>query len=261
MTRLLFAVVAAVAGGVAVLGEAQQPAAGTASLPAFEAASIKPPDPNGIGAVDIRFYPNRFVATTVTLTQLIEYAYGIQSREIAGGPDWVRVERFDVTAAAGRDVDRQQMQFMLQTLLADRFQLQIVREERTGTIYRLTAPRPRGLNPPAKPDERPVVTQPRNDRNGFLSYEYAGHNATMEQLAVTLGGQLRVPVINETQLSGNYDFTVAWTYSEAFGGLQPDPNIPTIFTALERDLGLKLVADKGPVPVHVIRRASKPSAN
>jgi len=261
MTRPLLAVVAVVILGAHVLGQAQQPGVATAALPAFDAASIKAPDPNGIGAIDIRIYPNRFVATTVTLSQLIEYAYGIQSREIAGGPDWVRVERFDVTATAGRDVDRQQMQFMLQTLLADRFQLQIVREERTGTIYRLTAPRPRGLNPPAKPDERPVVTQPRNDRNGFLSYEYAGHNATMEQLAVTLGGQLRVPVINETKLSGNYDFTVAWTYSEAFGGLQPDPNIPTIFSALERDLGLKLVADKGPVPVYVIRRASKPSAN
>ena len=150
---------------------------------------------------------------------------------------------------------------MLQSLLADRFQLQIAREERTGTVYRLTARDVHGLNRPAKPDERPVVTQPRNDQNGFLSYEYVGHNATMAQLALQLAGQLRAPVIDETKLTNSYDFRVRWTYDNAFGGLQPDPNIPTIFTALERDLGLKLAADKGSVPVYVIRRVAKPSAN
>ena len=83
----------------------------------------------------------------------------------------------------------------------------------------------------------------------------------MAQLALQLAVQLRWPVVDETKLTGNYDFTVNWTDSEPFGGLQPDPNVPTIFAALERDLGLKLVADRGPVPVYVIRRASKPSAN
>jgi uncharacterized protein (TIGR03435 family) len=246
---------------VTVPGQAQQPATGTPPLPTFDAASIKPPDPKGIGAIDLRFYPNRFVATTVTLSQLIEQAYGLQAREIIGGPDWVRVERFDVTATTGADVSRDQMKLMLQSLLADRFQLQIVREMQTGTIYRLTARNVRSLNPPAKADDRSIVSIIRNDGNGFLSYEYRGRNATMEQLATTLGGQLRAPVIDETKVSGNYDFRISWTYDEAFGGLQPDPNIPTIFSALERDLGLKLVADKGPVPIHVIRRAAKPSAN
>jgi len=238
---------------------AQAPA-GAGRSPAFEAASVKPVEPVG-RPIDLRFFPNRFVATTVTLSQLIEQAYGIQPREVVGGPDWVRVERFDVTATTGADVSRDQMTLMLQSLLADRFQLQIARETRTGTIYRLTAPNVRSLNPPARPEERSLVSTMRNDGNGVLSYQYVGHNATIEQLAVTLGGHLRAPVIDETKLRGNYDFTVSWTYDEAFGGLPPDPNIPTIFTALERDLGLKLVADKGPVPVHVIRRVFKPSAN
>ena len=103
----------------------------------------------------------------------------------------------------------------------------------------------------------------RNDGNGLLSFEYVGQNATIGQLALALAanGSVRAPVIDETKLTGNYDFRVSWTYDSAVGGLQPDPNIPTIFTALERGLGLKLVADKGPVPVHVIQRVSKPSAN
>lgn len=245
---------------ISAIGAGAMAQAPAGAGPAFEAASIKPVESTG-RPIDFRFFPNRFVATTVTLSQLIEQAYSIQPREIIGGPDWVRVERFDVTATAGKDVDREQMKLMLQSLLANRFQLQIAREMQTGTIYRLTARSARNLNPPAKPDERSLVSIMRRDGNGFLSYQYVGHNATMGQFAVTLGGQLRAPVIDETNTSGNFDFTVSWTYDEAFGGIPPDPNIPTVFTALERDLGLKLVADKGPIPVHVIRRASKPSAN
>jgi uncharacterized protein (TIGR03435 family) len=248
------AVVFVAAAGVL---HAQQPAP-AAALPAFEVASVRP---NGAGAIDLRYFPNRFVATNVTLGQLIEQAYAIQPRELIGGPDWVRVERFDVTATSSAEVTEAQMRLMLQSLLAERFQVQIDRETRTGTVYRLIARNVRNMNPPAKPDERPLVTNGRYDENGFLSYDYTGHNATIEQLVVTLAGQLRAPVTDETGLKGRYDFRVRWTYDTPFGGLQPDPNIPTVFTALERDLGLKLEPGTGPIPVHVIRRASKPSPN
>jgi uncharacterized protein (TIGR03435 family) len=229
-----------------------------AALPRFEAASIRPKES---GAIDLHFLPSRFVATTVTASQLIEQAYRIEPRELVGGPDWVRVERFDVTATAGEEVPPDRMRLMLRSLLADRFQLELEREERTGTVYRLIARDVRNLNSPAKADDRPLVSTIRNDANGFLSYEYRGRNASIAQLVLSLAGQLRAPVIDETKLAGNYDFQVPWTYDQAFGGLQPDPNIPTIFTALDNQLGLKLVADRGPVPVHVIRRISKPSAN
>lgn len=248
-------------GGAVLLGQSQTPPAAATPLPRFEAASIKLPDPKGIGAIDFRFFPNRFVATTLTTSQLIEQAYRLEPRELVGGPDWVRVERYDVTATSGEDVPQDRMRLMLQALLIDRFQLQLEREERTGTIYRLTAREVRNLSPPAKTDARPAVAVIRNDKSGFLSYEYQGRNATMAQLAVTLAAQLRVPVIDETKLTGNYDFRIPWTYEEPVGGLAPDPNIPTIFTALESQLGLKLVADRGPVPVHIIRSISRPSPN
>ena len=101
----------------------------------------------------------------------------------------------------------------------------------------------------------------RNDGNGVLSYEYAGYNATMAQLAVTLGGHLRAPVTDETKITGSYDFRIRWAYDEPVGGIPPDPNMPTIVTAIERDLGLKLEASTGPIPVRVILRAAKPSPN
>jgi uncharacterized protein (TIGR03435 family) len=237
--------------------QAQQPVP-AAALPSFEVASVRP---NGAGAIDFRFFPTRFVATNLTLGQLIEQAYNIEPRELIGGPDWVRVERFDVTGTSGAEVTQAQMRLMLQALLAERFQVQLERETRTGTVYRLIARSVRNVNPPAKPDERPVVTNGRYDENGFLSYDYTGHNATMEQLAVSLAAQLRAPVTDQTGLKGRYDFRVRWTYDTPFGGLQPDPNIPTIFTALERDLGLELEAGTGPIPAHVIRRAARPSPN
>ena len=262
MTRVLLAAIAGlVAARVMAAGGQAQPPVGAASKPVFEAASIKPPDPNGSGAIDLRFFPNRFAAANIRLFDLIGQAYDLEFREIEGGPEWVRVDRFDVSATSGHEVSLQQMKVMLQSLLEERFQLQLVPETRTGTVYRLTVRNLRGLTPPAKPDDRSMVSTVRNDGNGFLSYEYAGRNATIGQLATTLAQQVRAPVIDETKIAGNYDFTVRWTYAEASGGREPDPNIPTIFTALENDLGLKLVADRGPVTVHVIRRASKPSAN
>jgi uncharacterized protein (TIGR03435 family) len=245
----------------AVLAIGSGAATQTPPSDAFEAASIRPV-PEGAGVpIDLRFFQERFVATNVTLSQLIEQAYGIESREVVGGPDWVRVERFNVTATAGKSVDRDRMKLMLQALLAERFHLQIARETHTGTVYTLTARSVRNLNPPAKPSERSFISHAREDGNGFLSYHYDGHNATMAALAQSLSQQLRAPVVDQTNLTGNYDFRINWTYDSAFGGLEPDPNVPTIFTALENQVGLRLVAGKGPIPVYAIKQVTKPSPN
>lgn len=255
MARALSTVAVVLIAAAAVHAQQRAPAA---TLPSFEVASVRP---NGAGAIDFRFFPTRFVATNLTLGQLIEQAYNIEPRELIGGPDWVRVARFDVTATSGAEVTQAQMRLMLRSLLADRFQLQIERETRTGTIYRLIARNVHDLKPPAKPDGRSLVSTIRNDGNGVLSYEYVGYNATMAQLAVTLGGHLRAPVTDETKVAGSYDFRISWAYDEPIGGIPPDPNVPTIVTAIERDLGLRLEAGNGPVAVHVIRRAARPSPN
>jgi uncharacterized protein (TIGR03435 family) len=254
MTSKVLAVVAVLAIGSGVV--AQVP-----SLDSFEAASIAPvPERSGV-PIDFRFFQERFVATNVTLDQLIQLAYGIESREVVGGPDWVRVDRFNVTATAGQSADRDRMRLMLQSLLAERFKLQLARDTQTGTVYTLTARSVHDLKPPAKPSDPSLVSTVREDSKGFLSYHYDGHNATMAALAQTLSQRLQAPVVDETRLTGHYDFRINWTYDSAFYGLEPDPNIPTIFTALENQVGLKLVAGKGPVSVYVIKRVTKPSPN
>ena len=187
------------------------------------------------------------------------------SESLPSTPDTIAVMAFpdaEVTpATAGQSVDRDRMKRMLQSLLADRFQLQLTKDTQIGTVYTLTARNVHDLRPPAKPNERSFILLVREDGNGFLSYHYDGHNATMAALAQSLSGQLRSPVVDQTNLTGHYDFRINWTYGSAFYGLEPDPNIPNIFTALEEQVGLRLVAGKGPVPVYVIKRAMKPSPN
>src|SRR5688572_23276035 len=127
-----FAAVLTIGSGALARQAESQPAQPPPSV-AFEAASIAPvPERAGV-PMDFRFFQERFVATNLALDQLIQIAYGIESREVVGGPEWVRVDRFNVTATAGESVDRDRMKLMLQSLLAERFQLQIARETQTGT--------------------------------------------------------------------------------------------------------------------------------
>lgn len=259
--RTFVGVVAALAiGSTGVVASRAQAPPATPSPISFEVASVRPV-PLGIGPIDFRFLPGRVVATNLTLGQLIEQAYGIEARELIGGPMWVRADRFDVTATTGEAADRDRMKLMLQALLADRFQLRVARETQTGTVYTLTARDVHDLKPPAKPNERPLVSLVREDGNGVLSLHYDGHNAPMTLLAQVLSQQLRAPVVDQTNLTGAYDFRIDYAYDSAFGGFEPDPNVPTIFTALENQVGLKLTSARGRIPIYVITRATKPSAN
>ena len=258
MHKLTFVVCVFIAGSVC----AEEWRAPQQSAPlTFDAAAIAPVPLGAPVPLDVRFGPGGFTATNQTLSYLIQQAYGIQARELVGGPDWVRVDRFNVTATAGATVERPRAMLMLQSLLADRFQLKLARETRTGTVYSLTARSVRALNPPAKADARPLVSIIRVDGNGYLSYRYEGRNATMSMLAQRVSEHLEAPVTDETTISGSFDYVVNFTYDRAFGGLEPDPNVPTIFTALDVQLGLKLTASKGPIPVYVITQASRPSPN
>lgn len=261
MRPLLIAFAAGLmAGSAGGVGRAQEPPREAVPLPAFERVSI---EPSTRGQIGVRFLPDGFVATTLTLSDLIEQAYGLKPGEaVVGGPDWVRFELFNVTATARRQVSRDRMELMLQSLLADRFQLQLERGTQTGTVYRLTALNARNLNSPDGPNERVVVTTDLEDEFGpnALIYRYDFRNATMGQLALTLSRYVRAPVVDGTNLPGRFDFRLRFRRDDDFGH-SVDANVPTLWAALRKQLGLALVADKGPIPVYLIRRASRPFTN
>lgn len=242
-------------------GLALAQAAKRAAAPAFDVASVRPVAAGAREPIDYRFLPGRFVATNLTLAQLIEQTYDIEPRQLSGGPAWVESDCFNVTGTTGGAVARGTVKLMLQTLLARRFKLRISNETRTGRVYILTAPHPHSFKPPADPHVRPLVAIIREASSGMLSYRYEGDNASLALLVKRLASQLDAPVLDRTGMAGHYDFRVSFAYDSAFGGLQPDPNQPTIFTALQEQLGLRLAAGKGPVTGWVIASAAHPTPN
>jgi uncharacterized protein (TIGR03435 family) len=223
-----------------------------AQRPTFQSVSIQPATTGQIG---MRFGRGTFIARTSTLVELIEEAYGVRAEEILGGPAWVRTDRFTIRASTVTGATADEMRLMLQSVLEDRFQLQLERGTVTATTYRLVLlDVVSRLKPVTRRNARMAINM---DRDEYAGYRWDARNATMSDLAAALSRHLRAPVEDDTSLAGAFDFRFA--FSQDVKSEAADPKYGrTIFTALETQVGLTLVADKGPVPGHVIRRAEKP---
>jgi uncharacterized protein (TIGR03435 family) len=156
------------------------------------------------------------------------------------------------------------MDLMLQDLLADRFHLKLTREAKEMPIFALVL-----AKSGAKLKESTVGEDGRRMQTGRGRIEVQGID--MASLANMLSQQLGRTVVDKTGLTGNYDFKLEWTPDlgqpqgpKEIGGAEtapPDSLGPTIFTALQEQLGLKLESTKGPVEILVIERVEKPSEN
>jgi uncharacterized protein (TIGR03435 family) len=263
--------------------------------PAFEVASVKP-NKSGDGRVAMLGQPGgRFNASNVTLQMLISTAYGtpqpLPNFQILEGPDWIRSDRFDIVAKAPADTPpgpNSQMSLMVRTLLKERFGLVVHNEMRELPVYALVMARAdrrpgpqlkpaavdcaalmargRGTAPPptSQPGERPPCGVRLTGGN------LAGGGSSMAQLAFAISRFVSRPVLDKTELSGSFDFDLQWTPEQmppaapaGPPGAPPlpqiDPNGPSIFTAVQEQLGLKLESTKGPVDVVVIDRAERPT--
>lgn len=247
--------------------DAPAPAASPSS-PAvqFEAATIKPvknPEP---GNIYDREDGRHFLTHDTTLLQLILMAYHLDKRQVIGLPDWATTEEYDIDAVAESDQQlRLHFREMLQALLADRFQLTFHREQRDMPAYLLTVAKGGPKMTPAKPDEGQESGCQRLAQCTFR-HEDPQHLASWLQLVV-----VDRPVIDRTGLATPYDFTLRWTPDESqFTGLgirvpaatANDPNgLPGLFTAVEEQLGLKLIPERVPVEVLMLDRAARPTAD
>jgi uncharacterized protein (TIGR03435 family) len=236
----------------------------------FEVASVKPADPEGRGG-RISFPNGTFTATGITARNCILLAYDIPTFQLAGGPSWVGDQRYDIVAkmAAGevkapRDPERMpQMRAALQALLADRFQLVIHRENKLIPAYALVVAKS-GFKLKKADDGQADFSSNRG--------KFTAHKISMELLARNLSGILSSPVVDMTGIKGVFDLPLEWTPDEvqspvkaggeAGGAAEPGaPTGPSIFTALQEQLGLKLETQKAPVETIVIDRIEKPTAN
>jgi len=230
-----------------------------AAQPAFEVASVKPAAPGN--RTRIAFVPGgRFQATSIALTTLLSVAYDMREFQISGGPAWMTSARFDISAKAERSsATTTDMVQMLRTLLTDRFKLTLHRDTRDLPVYELVVD-DRGL----KLKESDGAKERSLDGGGGRAI---GTKVDLGTLSQFLSMQLGRTVVDRTGVSGAYDVTLTWTPdTNAIQTSPDDPRAaassgPSIFTALQEQLGLKLVSRRGPVETIVIDRAERPTEN
>jgi len=272
-----------------------QSSAAIAERPKFEVISVKPhkPDTSGPEYMLTMTQRGRLLYTGVKLDTLISSAYQLkpaQARLISGMPKWAASQVFDVEARAPGDPPHEQMLLMLQSLLADRFKLAIHPETRQLPVYALVLMKAgrtgSQLQPhsdaaeclklapgqPAPTSDFGVIPPPPPVCGRFMSgaHRIAGNNVTMEMLAEDLGAapSMDRPVVDRTGLSGSFDLTLEYTPREQLDS-QPGPDAsasdpsapPSVFTALQEQLGLKLEPQTGPVDVLVVDHVEQPSPN
>jgi uncharacterized protein (TIGR03435 family) len=249
----------------------------------FEVASVKP-NRSGATQWDFDSPPGRVVATNVVLRDLIRFAYYIYGGDWdirIAAPDWIKTARFDIDARTQGPVSQARAMSMLRQLLADRFDLRVHYEIRQRPIYALVLARSdRRLGPRLKPNPincaafsaavqaaragRGALAPGDPDRPTCGQRGTPGHilasGLNMTQLSLSLAGSAGRPVTDETGLGEQgFDYELQWAPVAAPDS--PPATGPSIFTALEEQLGLKLLPKEGPVDVLVVDAIEPPAAN
>jgi bla regulator protein BlaR1 len=230
----------------------------------FEVATIKPSKGGGGGRGGLEILPGgglHMAGTTVK--QLIAFAYGVTEAEISGGPAWISSSTYDILGKPERPDSEAnpapgtagwtRLQQRLQSLLAERCRLAVHTESKPAPGYALVVAKSGPKLEPTKsgPDMPPGTMRSVNQINGRAG--------TMPMLATVLSEWLRRPVEDRTGLTGRYDYKLEYA-PETAGDAPAEPG-PSVFSALQEQLGLKLESIRGTVKTIVIDRIDKPSAN
>jgi uncharacterized protein (TIGR03435 family) len=209
----------------------------TSAPPAFEAASVKRDLSGGTGGAIRITRGGIFTASNSTLQALIRYAWDVKDSQIQA-PAWMDTERYDIEARipAGKNHD---VPLMLQKLIAERFAAKINREVLPRPVYALVVAKDGPKLRASKPADSTAVTS--------SARAIVANKLTVSILASLLSGQMDRPVLDSTDLKGTYDLKLEWDPVEG----------PSVFTALEEQLGLKLESQAAPVGVIVVDYAEK----
>ena len=246
--------------------------------PSFDIATIKP---NNSGATQMQglvIQGRKFLTRASSLEDLISFAYNVQTKQIAGGPSWIGSDRYDIEALP--DVEgvpnSQQIRVMIQKLIADRFKLTFHHEQRDMPAYVLEV---------AKGGQKLTPNQSKAQLPGLGLGPGTGGGITLRAINATMGdftGFLQIlvldrPVVDRTGITGRYDLKCTFTPDDSqFNGHPPRlpppsggdaattadaPAAPSLYEAMQQELGLKLTPEKTAVDVIVIDHVEKPSPN
>jgi uncharacterized protein (TIGR03435 family) len=223
--------------------------------PEFEVASVKP---TGIrdGSFAFDFPPGgRFTAKGVTVHNLLRTAYSLQDYQVQGGPGWMDSAGFDIDArpvAGTVKLTREQVLKMLQALIEERFHLAHHVETRQLPVYNLVVDKNGPKLQPAAADALSAESLKRGD--------LVTKKMSMGSLTQILAFDLKRPVMDQTGLNGEFAFRLEWARDLGEGDAGASPK-PSLLTAVQEQLGLRLESAKGPVEVFVIDQVEKPTEN
>jgi uncharacterized protein (TIGR03435 family) len=224
--------------------------------PSFEVASIRLAKP-GSTSHGIHYTGHRISAENQPISNLICFAYSLHKTQLIGAPAWFD-NRYDIEGIPDTEgaPTLRQIRQMFQKLLADRFNLKFHRDQRELSIYALTLAKG---GPKLTKNTTAREGEPHGSGEGDSQRSFKFSNYTMADFSLELEFLADKPVVDQTGLTGGYDFSLNWTEDDA---PQQDPNAaPGLFTAIQEQLGLKLEAKKSPADVLVIDHIDRPSAN
>jgi Protein of unknown function (DUF3738). len=236
------------------------------AVPKFDVVTVKPSDPTRPGKL-FTIRGRQIITINTTVDDMITFAYGVNTKQIVGAPDWFSTEKFDLDGVPDTEGRPNTKQFkeLIQSALTQRFNLKFHHDQKELSVYALTVAK-------GGPKLTETIHQP-NDPKNFL-FRKLGQltvtNSTMKDFCDGMqGAVMDRPVVDHTGLTKRYDFELNWTPDDsqfAMFGPRPapkdDPNAPpSLYTALQEQLGLKLEATKAKADVMVIDHVDKPSAN
>lgn len=247
------------AQGAAGSEAAKPPMMAKEAQPDWEVVTVRPSDPDdprtGFHSQEHEIFVER-----KTVENMLMWGYGAHKTQIVNAPDWARSEVWDAKGyadAAGRP-DVEQFRGMVRKLLSERFGLVVHTEQREIAVYALTVAKGGAKLAASKGD--PNGQQQGNERENGGQVTMETENYPMKGLAGELTYFLDRPVLDKTGLTGRYDFTLRWTSDETKAPVDGSAP-PSVFTAVQEQLGLKLEPVKAMADVLVVDKVERPGAN
>jgi uncharacterized protein (TIGR03435 family) len=235
--------------------------------PSFDVATIKPSDTSAPHGTFFRRNGRHLIAYNISVGGLIGYAYGLHTKQIVDGPSSLLGTHFDIEGVPDIDghPDLKQSQLMFQKLLVSRFKLVFHYESREIPAYAIQI---------AKGGPKLTLTTRKPGDGTNFSYNCQAvltvRNASVADIAQGMQGTfIDKPVVDQTGLNNRYDFDLKWTPDELqsycpsdAARSRDDPNaLPDLYTAIQEQLGLKLILTKAPIQVMAIDHIEAPSEN
>lgn len=235
------------------------------AVPKFDVVTVKPSDPNRPGKL-FTIRGRQIITINTTMNDMVTFAYGLQLKQIVGAPDWFATEKFDLDGVPDIEgqPDLEQFRMLIQSALTQRFKFTYHHDKKELSVYALTV---------AKSGPKLTVTLSRPSDPGNFMFGKLGQlrvsNMTMKGFCDGMQTVMDRPVVDHTGLTERYDFNLNWTPDDSqFASFGPrpapkdDPDAPpSLYTALQEQLGLKLEPTKAMTDVFVIDHVEKPAAN